>query len=64
MHRHEYYCDHCGARLSVMTDYVDDAVGFEGNEIDVDLCKACRQELLKLIENYVNCEDTMPTKTK
>lgn len=64
MLKHEYYCDHCGQRLNEMTDYVDEAVGFEGDEIDVDLCKTCRQELLKLIENYVSCGNTMPTKTK
>ena len=64
MHRHEYYCDHCGVRLNEMTDYLDEAVGFEGDEIEVDLCKTYRQELLKLIENYVNYENAMPTKAK
>ena len=64
MLKHEYYCDHCGQRLNEMTDYVNEAVGFEGDEIDVDLCKTCQQELLELIETYVNYEKTMPTKTK
>ena len=64
MHRHEYYCDHCGARLNEMTDYLDEAVEFAGDEIDVDLCRTCQQELLELIETYVNYEKTMPTKTK
>ena len=56
MHKSEYYCDHCGKRLNADKDRIETAVGFEGDEVDADLCRDCSEELRRLIDEFVHYE--------
>lgn len=46
------YCDHCGKVLDDMEDYIGAEIDVCYQEFIYDLCKACREQLAKLVKDF------------
>lgn len=46
------YCDHCGKDLNDMEDYGSSEIEIAYVEFQVDLCKECHEQLVKMVKDF------------
>lgn len=49
-------CDHCGAKLDEMKDYVDTEFDTINEWFQADLCSKCYEEISKIIRKFCGKE--------